>query len=146
MRRLLPFWSPLTFLFVIGTAWFALAMLPVSMWLDARRVDFAPAHVGASPKMVLDRSVNRPFEAEWTVAIRRWDGGWVPFCTANGSQPYRPDGKLPKDADLNWWTWGKCHPLPAGKYEVIAVWEIQTPWPLPNKRAELKSNVFEVTE
>lgn len=145
-RKLLPFWTPLTFLLVMSAAWLVASAWPASFWFDARKVHFSDIVVGTSPAMTLDRTIKRPFDGAWTVAIRRWDGGWVSHCNAAGSQPYKTDSKLPKAPDLKWWTWGQCHPLTVGRYEVTTVWNLNLPWPLPDKRVELVSNVFEVRE
>lgn len=117
---------------------------PASWWMTVDSVYFSDTHAGEVVPMTLGRTINRPFDADWTVTIRKWDGGWTVDCVAAGSQPYKPDSVLPKSLTLNWWTWGKCHPLPVGKYEVTAVWRLKTDWPFADKRIEITSNVFEV--
>lgn len=117
---------------------------PSWYWFEVRSVYFSDSRVGEPVPMVLDRSINRAFYGRFTVSIWRWDGGWVSYCTASGEQPYRVDAQLPKTPTLDWWTWGKCHPLPVGRYITEAVWFIDTP--VRDKKVTAVSNIYEVHE
>lgn len=119
---------------------------PVSWWFEVSRVHITDSRVGEQIPLVIDRKIKRAFDARWSVTIRQWDAGWTVYCVANGEQSYRPDADLPKKPTLHWWTWGRCHPLPAGKYEVITTWRLDPPHTWISKRMEVVSNVFEVRE
>lgn len=136
-------WWPwvITLLFLPGLLW------PAGWWFEVDTLHIADSKVGESVPIVVDRHINRNFDASWTVVIRQWDGGWTAHCVSTGAGSYKSDAKLPKNPTLAWWTWDKCHPLPAGKYEVITVWHLHTHWPVVgHKRVEVTSNVFQVTE
>lgn len=123
------------------------AMLwPASWWFDVRKIYIADVRVGTDIPIVIDRTIKRPFHANWSVSIRQWDAGWTVHCVANGEQTYKPDARLPKAPTLRWWTWDRCHPLPPGRYEVVTTWRLDIPYIWATKHVEISSNVFEVSE
>jgi hypothetical protein len=109
-----------------------------------RSLHVSDSRFGEPIPITIERSIHKPFDATWTVNIRKWDGGWVSECIASGAQSYKPDAILPRNPTLFWWTWGRCHPLQPGKYELQTVWQVSPGWPFPPKRVEVTSDVFEV--
>jgi hypothetical protein len=145
-RRIVDAWTYIVVLATMSAILTIAHFWPTSFWFKVGRVHIDDARVGKSPSLVLDREIVRPFRADWDVTIRRWEGGWVPWCNAPGSGNYRPDSRLPKDMNLVWWTSGQCQPLPAGKFTVTATWTITGLGIMPDKTVSLESNVFEVRE
>jgi hypothetical protein len=126
--------------------WALYFLPPASWWLTVGRVTAFDAPAGASVVMEVDRTIRRPFTAEWRVLVRRYTGaGWEVVCTANGGGDYRPDAVLPSPLTLNWWTNGQCSTPAPGQIMVSTVWRIQTG--LPGVRTVVaESNVFRITD
>ena len=117
---------------------------PPTWWLEVKSIYISNTKVGEPIGMAVDRTINRSFSANWNVTIRQWNGGFHVWCNANGSGAYRVDAILPANLDLQWWSAGKCHPLPVGKYQVSTSWTISGLGVLPDKYIQVESNVFDV--
>lgn len=130
--------------FLAGLA--VIQLWPTSWWLQVNTFTIPDAHAGQPVEVLVDRRINRPFYANWTVTVRKWDGnGWVIVCVGKGQTSYRVDATLPSPVTLDWWTDKACPTLPVGKYTVDALWRIRGYGILPDKILSLESNVFEVT-
>jgi hypothetical protein len=140
----LAFWQASIFATMCGiTA--LIVWWPESYWMEVKKVHIDDGPRSASLAMIVDRTVAHRFTGTWIVVIRRWEnGGWATQCTASGNGDYKPDAKFPSVLDLKWWTDGKCHPLPVGKYIVTTTWKIDLSG-LPDKFITIDSNSFEVT-
>jgi len=128
-------------------AYWALYFIPTaSYWMTVGRVTAFDAPFGASVVMEVDRSIRRPFTAEWRVLVRRHDGlGWQIVCTARGGGNYRPDASLPSPLTLDWWTDGQCPSPPPGQIMVSTTWTINSG--LPGVRTVVaESNIFRVVD
>jgi len=136
------FWTMLIWLvvFMVAQVW------PSSWWMDVRRVLVFDGIAGAEIVMSVDREINRPFIADWAVAVRRQaDRGWVVHCAATGQSRYNVDSVLPDPLTLDWWTDGKCQKITIpGQYRISTIWTIRGENGLPDKIIERRSNRFEV--
>lgn len=130
-------------LFLVGIG--AVHLWPTSWWLQVNTFTIPTAKAGQPIEVLLDRRIKRPFFAEWSVVVQRWQGnGWVIKCEAHGSNNYRVDAVLPTPVTLDWWTGSACPTLPAGRYFVDTNWIIRGGIILPDKIVTLASNVFEI--
>lgn len=138
------FWGPWIFLIYYT----APDLIPTSHWFTVRTVVVSDTRVGVSPAMLIDRTIERPFFAWWTVTVRKVvmrDGGlaYVPACLASGQGIYNPRARVPADADLDWWTQPtKCN-LSAGQYVVSTQWTLDVAG-LKNRTIIKDSNTFRV--
>ena len=144
MMRLVAAW---------GLAWLAIGIYahdqvkrsaPAENWMDVKSVVVHPAFEGAPPLMTVGLIVKQKFVGEWSATVRRFthDGTEV-VCTATGKNEYKSESMLPKNLNLDWWTFPvKCQ-LPVGTYRVDTVWTIK-PDGYPEKHLIRDSNVFEV--
>jgi len=99
--------------------------LPTSIWFEVRTTQVLDSTVGTSPRMIVDRNVNREFNGEWVVSVLRVvPNGFEPVCTATGSNLYLPTNQFPGDLSLDWWTWPTQCNLQEGEYVVRTVWTI----------------------
>lgn len=137
------FIASLCFLALISVAFF----WPASWWLRVDLVQAGPAKVAQQVPMIVERTISRPFFAEWTATVRRFTpGGWSWHCGGQGQSVYREGSELPDELTLEWWTGGGCKTLPEGRYVVETSWIIEpTVGFLPPKRVYATSNIFEVT-
>lgn len=119
-------------------------LMPVSYWFDVRSVNISNSIAGVSPRMAVDRTINRPFRADWRITVlKQIDSGWTSVCTAPGSNDYGPDARLPPDLDLDWWTFPtECNLVP-GTYTVRTLWEVKVLGFL-SKDIRILSNIFTV--
>lgn len=127
----------------------ALLLYPASRWLEINAVRVGSVAAGGSPRMTVERSINRPFRATWTVSVRRMTrSGHTLVCTRHGDNDYRPGSVPPADTDLNWWLAvppnEPCPPMAPGQYFVTIVWVIMADG-MPSRTVRAESNVFEVT-
>jgi len=133
-------------LFLVGGWWAVHVLPPASYWFSVRQVAIFDAPVGAAVVMEVDRTIARPFTAEWRILVRRLDGDqWEVVCAARGGGDYRPDAKLPSPLTLDWWTEGQCGQPPEGSIMVSTVWTINTAFP-GVRTVVAESNVFRVGE
>lgn len=117
--------------YVIGLwAWSNLA--PTSLWFDARQIVVSDTVVGKAPRVQPQRTINRPFWADWYVTVYRLDGNGNPsvLCGSHGGNDYNPEAKVPADADLIWWMRDKgvCTAevvARPGVYRIYSRWEIK---------------------
>jgi hypothetical protein len=125
---------------------YAVARLwPASWWLEVRSVLAFNSLHGADVVMQVDRTIHRPFTAEWRVLVRKLtpDGRVEIVCAAAGGGNYRPDAALPDPMTLAWWTNGQCPNPPPGQILVSTIWTINTG--LPGQRSVVAdSNIFTV--
>jgi len=134
----------------LGLIWLIVAyVLPASVWFEVRSIHIEDAVVGGDPVMTVDRSINRPFTADYTVAIRDAVTREV-VCTSNGRTRYDTDARLPVPLTLSWWATGDdiCHPseLGIGKFFAVTCWGVEPNLHiLPHKHVCRESNVFEMT-
>ena len=124
--------------------------IPVSFWFEPRSITISDTVEGKSPAIILDRSINRAFYADWSVTVRQAvprEGGmtYVIACNASGATTYRPTAEVPPDATLDWWTQPiKCVQKP-GQYVVSSTWTL-TVWGYWKKQVSLESSTFRVWE
>lgn len=123
------------------------AMWPASYWFEVDHISVPNAKVGKPIVMEVQRSIHRPFSADWHVVVRRRTtaGSWVITCAADGSTDYLPEASLPQPTTLDWWTNGRCPSLTPGTFRIHTTWQLE-PQYVPTKRVTAVSNIFEVTE
>lgn len=146
----LAVWSqawPVFVLSLLWLGWVALTQLwPASWWFEVPLVRVQDARAGQPIRMFVDRTIHRPFTARWAAVVRVQDGTRTEVvCAAGSLSDYRPDAALPATLTLDWWTAGTCATLPAGRYSLTTVWDIQGTALLPDKQVKAVSNLFEVT-
>lgn len=134
---------------ILATIWLSVWSVshvwPPSWWLTVRHVIAFDTPVKSQVVMSVDRTIHRPFLADWSVIVRQWNGhNWVVWCAANGGGEYRPDAALPDPVTLAWWSNGRCTTPPEGQYLIATVWTIRGGM-LPDKVVRSESNVFRVT-
>jgi hypothetical protein len=123
----------------------ALQFFPSDYWLEVRSVNVKRAKVGEPIELAVDRTINRNFHAQWAATVRQWDGsGWVVYCNASGISNYSTKASFPKPLTFGWWTWDQCKTLPAGRYQLETVWNIDGLGLMPDKQVSAMSNVFDV--
>lgn len=119
--------------------------VPARWWLEVPRIEVPDVARGEPVLMSVERTINRPFVADWDVLVRRQvEGGWRIVCAAHGGGDYRPDAVLPPNLTLGWWTDGACQTLDSGVHIVTTSWEIETGFPLlvPPRRLTVQSAPF----
>lgn len=128
---------------VLGWLWIG---WPAWFWFEVGRVHVHDAVVGEAPRMQVERTIRRPFHADWLVTVMRVEanGARVTHCTSlPGSNDYLPENALPPDLTLDWWFGPRRCRLSEGRYLVNTVWTIRPTWTLP-RTVRAQSNVFEV--
>lgn len=138
----------LAFLAVFGTdvyRWLS----PASLWFTVEKVQVFDAKIGEVPVMDVERTIHKPFHAEWIVEIQNVTTGkpaLVQGCPGKGENDYRPQDKLPVGNDLNldWWIWPTKCKLPKGKYRLDTLWNVDPGNGYPIKPVRNSSNVFEI--
>lgn len=105
-----------------------MAVPPVSWWLVVDHITVNDGVAGQPITMDVDRTINRTFEGEWRVEVRRMErGAWESYCTTSTKrQTYEADAALPDPVTLEWWAWTepRCYSLPEGTYRITTVWTI----------------------
>ena len=120
-------------------------LLPASLWFTVASINVSNSTVGIPPAMVVDQTIARPFLADWTVTVmRRSQNGFYAECSAHGQTDYSPDSKLPKDLNLDWWTWPEKCPLREGEYYIRNLWDLRVLNGL-TKEVRITSNIFQIT-
>lgn len=116
-------------------------------WFTVQDVHVEDTVVGKTPVMKVDRTIHKPFHAEWIAEVHKQnpDGSFAFFCKGDGENDYNTSDRLPTGNKLNldWWTWPTQCRLPEGKYTVDTLWVLKLP-NYPDKQVRAKSNVFEV--
>lgn len=134
----------IAFVWIFG--WGLSHVWPSSWWLEVDRISIVDAKAERPIIIDVNRTIKRPFNAEWRVHVRKWSGlGWQIHCTGHGGGDYRVDSVLPIPLTLEWWTDGSCKTLPKGKYLVSTQWVINGGI-LPSKFVHAESNIFEVKD
>ena len=135
------FFGTMLALVMIGIgAWF----LPASFWFDVRNVQVLDTVHGASPAMVIERTIHRPFTADWTVSVLRIsEDGTSAYCSVEGHNDYVPGAVIPPGVNLDWWTWPERCELEVGQYVVRTLWEIRL-FGFLSKDIRITSNPFNV--
>lgn len=100
--------------------------VPNSYWFEVAHVQIMDSTVGITPKMIVARSVIRPFRGRWIVTIKKVQdetSSYYKECSSVGENDYRPETALPSNLDLNWWTFPVHCDLQAGTYIVDTSWK-----------------------
>lgn len=117
---------------------------PASWWFEARSVYVADARETESPLIVADRTIYRPFHAEWRVRVWRHEtDGEEVACEAIGGGDYRPTARQPRTVTLDWYSAGQCRDLPPGRYSLTVTWRIAR-GVLPPKVVRASSNIWTI--
>ena len=121
---------------------------PTSFWLEVKNIKVHDVKVGEPIIMEVDRTIHRPFYADWNVTVRKEEGeGYVINCLNRAATDYRIDAKLPNPVTLDWWSNGACSDLKPGYYIITTSWDIRPDiLGLPKKSLVVESNVFKVKE
>jgi hypothetical protein len=123
-------------------------IVPIAFWFEVRSVEVSSIHAGEIPRVQVDRTIRRPFTAEWIVTLRRMEeDGFSVFCSRQGRNDYRPFAELPAQTDLNWWMDippnEQCPPLVPGNYIMTFAWQVEIEG-IPPRSVRIDSNIFEV--
>lgn len=131
---------------VVAAVLLGLWLWPTWYWFEVHTLFINDAKVGQPITMLVDREVKRGFNGEFQITVHRWQGGLVSYCSPgwSNSRDYVPGAVYPMPLTLDWWTDGKCYPLPAGQFQVTTRWRLIMPWPVPDKELVVRSNVFKV--
>ncbi len=79
---------------------------------------------GQGAVMHVDRVIKQPLHMGFTVRVlTEGHEGWVEHCAmTSGTILYQPGRALPDPVTLDWWTWGRCPTLPAGRAMIETTW------------------------
>lgn len=103
----------------------AVRVMPRPALSDAFEVRSIKAHrQGDTAILNVDRVIKRPVNMQFSVRVMtRGPNGWIDTCAmTSGVIQYHPDNALPDPVTLDYWTWGECATLPAGKARVVTTW------------------------
>lgn len=146
-RKLIPYLDRLTFLLIVSlvaaVSWF----WPASFWFHVKRVHIESAPLGKPLLMLVDREINFSTLINYQVTIHQWKGGdWRYYCRMHSGEPqmYKAMAVYPDELTLQWWTDGKCHPLPKGQFMVTTTWTLHDLVFFFDKRTTVESNIFSV--
>lgn len=112
--------------FFVGPALVPL-VVPMSRYYELRTVTVSDTTVDASPRVIVDRSIERDFRGRFEVEVLRAEGGqfvvwWECGPHSSDWRTYRPEAVLPSDMDLDWWMGippNRPCPLPPGTYKIF---------------------------
>lgn len=111
---------------VAGSAFVGLThVVPRPILSDYFEVEKLEAtRAGNSAILDVVRTIKQPIHMGFTVRIMKEDSqGWVEACAmTSGVILYQPGRSLPDPVTLDWWTWGRCPTLPAGKSLIETTW------------------------
>lgn len=111
-------------------------------WFSVDRVFVFDSIEGTTPKMEVTRTIKRPFRGTWITEInKKGDNGFFVFCSATGTNNYKPHDALPDPVDLNFWTWPTRCELPPGEYQLDTTWTIR-PTDFSPREVSIASNIF----
>jgi hypothetical protein len=115
-------------------------------WFTVASVKIDNTRVGQSIFMDIDRTIKRPFTAEWSVVVRKVTTEKEIVCTANGISDYQVQAKLPDPTTLDWWSAGDCNSIKEpGEYQITTVWILSPQWRILGQREVIvESNIFTV--
>lgn len=82
-------------------------VIPFDWWMDIRRIEVTDMQVGQPLFVAVDRDINRNFEGQFRVNVRRVSptGGVDSYCTRYNygeSVPYQKGAVYPPEATLRW--------------------------------------------
>jgi hypothetical protein len=79
---------------------------------------------GNTALLTVDRTIKQPLHMGFTVRVlAEGREGWVEHCAmTSGTILYQPGRSLPDPVTLDWWTWGRCPTLPAGRALIETTW------------------------
>ena len=102
--------------------------IPSSFWMSVQKLDVLDAKQGEEILIDYERTLRRPFVADWRVKIRRVTGDgleWV-CATPVAREDYDTASRLPRPVTLRWFAWTdeRCYNLGPGQYVLSATWEI----------------------
>ena len=97
-------------------------------WMSVQKMDVLDTKAGEEILIDYERTLRRPFTADWRVKIRRvTDGGleWV-CATPVSREDYDAKSTIPQPVTLRWFAWTdeRCYDLGPGQYVISATWEI----------------------
>lgn len=97
-------------------------------WMTVEKMDVQDAIEGEPILIDYERTIRRPFTADWRVQVRRVTGDgleWV-CATPVAREDYDARSRLPRPVTLAWFAWTdpRCHNLTPGQYEISAAWEV----------------------
>lgn len=133
-----------------------LRLLPAQLWFAVGDVVVHDAKVGECPTMAVDRTIRRPFRAEWTVTIMREvsTDAWATVTPAyEGANDYRPGNSLPPGLTVAWWAgipaaeaaeWC-ARTFAPGTHRVHTLWAVETAL-AGDKIVRRESNPFVISE
>lgn len=102
--------------------------IPFDWWMEIKRVDVANTVAGEPINVSVDRTINRDFDADYRVNVRKvTPTGFEHFCTrGERGVPYRRGAEFGAGRDLNWYMGippgPPCEPpveLAPGRYYLI---------------------------
>lgn len=136
-------------LMILSAAWVILicgSLWPTSYWFEVKHITVNDATLGEPVIMEVDRTIKRPFYAEWTVTIREAVAdGYVIRCLTKASTDYRVDATFPDPLTLDWWSNSECNDLDEGSYVMTTTWDIRPDiLGLPKKTLTVESNIFKI--
>ena len=103
-------------------------LLPTDFWFTVNRFDVRDTIEGEPILVDYDRTIKRPYTADWRIRVRRDTGaGYEQVCSSNTHrQEYDPDNRLPDPVTLEWlaFTDPDCYDLPPGDYSITVTWDI----------------------
>jgi hypothetical protein len=127
-------------------------VVPMSHFYELRSVTVKDAMPGTSPKIIVDRVIQRDFRGHFEVEVMRAEGAefvsyWECGPHVSDWRTYRAEVVLPPELDLDWWMGippnRECK-LPAGTYKVLTT--IYARGPLGAVMStSAESNVFTVS-
>lgn len=107
--------------------------LPTSFWFTVDLFDVQDTIKGQPIIVDYERTINRPYVADWRIRVRRDTGdGFVQVCSSDTHrQDYDPDNRLPEPVTLEWlaFTDPYCYDLPPGDYLISIAWDINPTMP-----------------
>jgi hypothetical protein len=116
-------------------------------WYEVRAVTVMDAVEGDTVQVTVQRSIRRPFTAEWVVTVRKLTAeGLRSTCTGHGRSQYLEELVQLTTVTLEWWM-GRDHPcvLKPGRYVVDSIWTLDLPSFNRPREVAVRSNVFTVS-
>lgn len=119
--------------------------LPISQWFVATQLYVPDFNADEPPFILWDRTIKKPFTADWVVNVQAFLPSSKTFntCYGDGRGSYSPEKALPAEGvTLEWFVGKKCFLLP-GKYRLEATWIIHRDG-YEDVTVKIASNVFTV--
>lgn len=121
---------------------FTRSIVPNSHFMEIKTMIANDTRAGTSPILVVERSINNEFVAEWTVTVREVsEVGLSVVCVGRGRSHMGSTTLLPNPVSLDWWIGHNTCSLNPGRYRIDTSWEIigET-----NRVIRSNSNIFQV--